>query len=38
MGWPDLDEMTLFGREVLPRVREAEAREVNLAVSRGDMR
>jgi alkanesulfonate monooxygenase len=23
-GWPDLDEMTFFGREVLPRVRERE--------------
>ncbi|MFZ1220975.1 MAG: LLM class flavin-dependent oxidoreductase [Chthoniobacterales bacterium] len=23
-GWPDLDEMTYFGREVLPRVRERE--------------
>jgi len=25
MGWPDIDEMTFFGQEVLPRVREAEA-------------
>jgi alkanesulfonate monooxygenase len=24
-GWPDLDEMTFFGREVLPRVRAREA-------------
>jgi alkanesulfonate monooxygenase len=24
MGWPDLDEMTYFGREVLPLVREKE--------------
>ena len=24
-GWPDLDEMTFFGREVLPRVRERES-------------
>jgi alkanesulfonate monooxygenase len=24
-GWPDLDEMTFFGREVIPRVREREA-------------
>jgi alkanesulfonate monooxygenase len=27
-GWPDLDEMTFFGREVLPRVREREATEL----------
>ena len=24
MGWPDLDEMTFFGREILPLVRERE--------------
>jgi alkanesulfonate monooxygenase len=24
MGWPDLEEMTFFGREVLPRVRQGE--------------
>jgi alkanesulfonate monooxygenase len=24
MGWPDLEEMTLFHREVLPRVRALE--------------
>jgi alkanesulfonate monooxygenase len=24
MGWPDVEEMTFFGREVLPRVREGE--------------
>jgi alkanesulfonate monooxygenase len=24
LGWPDLDEMTIFGREVLPLVRRAE--------------
>ena len=30
MGWPDIDEMTLFGREVLPRVREWEAAEVAM--------
>jgi alkanesulfonate monooxygenase len=24
MGWPDLDEMTYFGKEVLPLVREKE--------------
>lgn len=28
-GWPDLDEMTFFGREVLPRVRERETAELN---------
>lgn len=38
MGWPDIDEMTLFGREVLPRVREGEAREVDLAVPGGATR
>ena len=27
-GWPDLDEMTFFGREVIPRVREREAAEL----------
>lgn len=27
-GWPDLDEMTFFGREVLPRVRERETAEL----------
>ncbi|PYI93667.1 MAG: alkanesulfonate monooxygenase [Verrucomicrobia bacterium] len=27
-GWPDLDEMTFFGREVLPRVRERENAEL----------
>ncbi len=26
MGWPDIDEMTFFGREVLPVIREAEQR------------
>ena len=26
-GWPKLEEMMIFGREVLPRVRDAEARE-----------
>jgi alkanesulfonate monooxygenase len=26
-GWPKLDEMLIFGREVLPRVRKAEARQ-----------
>jgi alkanesulfonate monooxygenase len=24
MGWPDLDEMAYFGREILPLVREKE--------------
>ncbi len=24
MGWPDLEEMTIFSREVLPRVRNKE--------------
>jgi alkanesulfonate monooxygenase len=24
MGWPDLDEMTYFGQEILPLVREKE--------------
>ena len=28
MGWPDLDEMSIFAREVLPRVRAREAAEV----------
>jgi alkanesulfonate monooxygenase len=27
-GWPDLDEMTFFGRQVIPRVREREAAEL----------
>jgi alkanesulfonate monooxygenase len=27
-GWPKLDEMMIFGREVLPLVREMEARSV----------
>ena len=27
-GWPEVDEMALFGKEVLPLVREAEARAV----------
>ena len=26
-GWPKLDEMMIFGREVIPRVREAESHE-----------
>ena len=26
-GWPKLDEMMIFGREVIPLVREAEPRE-----------
>jgi len=26
MGWPDLEEMTMFSREVLPRVRALESR------------
>jgi alkanesulfonate monooxygenase len=28
-GWPKLDEMVRFGRDVLPMVRELEAREGN---------
>ena len=27
-GWPELDEMVIFGRDVLPLVREAERRQV----------
>ena len=30
-GWPELDEMTLFGREVLPLVREAERQQTRVA-------
>jgi alkanesulfonate monooxygenase len=32
-GWPKLDEMILFGREVLPLVRKAEASSRNLAIA-----
>jgi alkanesulfonate monooxygenase len=32
-GWPKLDEMNIFGREVLPLVRELEAREGNSDVN-----
>ena len=31
-GWPEVDEMVLFGKEVLPLVREAERREPNNLV------
>lgn len=34
-GWPKLDEMILFGREVLPLVRKAEASSRNLAIAQG---
>ena len=34
-GWPKLDEMIIFGREVLPLVREAEAREGTYKVAKG---
>jgi len=30
-GWPEVDEMTLFGREVLPLVREAERRWAKIS-------
>ena len=30
MGWPDLDEMTFFGREILPLVREKEQEAAGL--------
>ena len=29
-GWPEIDEMTLFAREVLPLVREGECRQTRL--------
>jgi alkanesulfonate monooxygenase len=38
MGWPDLEEMTLFGREVLPRLRELESKEDAVPVSEGSIR
>jgi alkanesulfonate monooxygenase len=31
-GWPEVDEMTLFGREVLPLIREAEHEQAKAAV------
>jgi len=34
-GWPKLDEMIIFGREVLPLVREAEAREETTRIAKG---
>jgi alkanesulfonate monooxygenase len=34
MGWPDLDEMTFFGREVLPLVREKERELAGIAHAR----
>ena len=30
-GWPEVDEMTLFGREILPRVRDAERGQAMFA-------
>jgi len=27
-GWPEVDEVAIFGREVIPRVRDAERRQV----------
>lgn len=30
-GWPEVDEMMLFGREILPLVREAERRQAKIA-------
>ena len=30
-GWPEVDEMIRFGREVIPRVREAERRQAKIA-------
>ncbi len=30
-GWPELDEMVIFGRDVLPLVREAERRDARGA-------
>jgi len=38
MGWPDLEEMTLFGFEVLPRVRELESKECAVPVPEGSIR
>jgi alkanesulfonate monooxygenase len=31
MGWPDLEEMTFFGKEILPRVRQKEQEFANVA-------
>jgi hypothetical protein len=35
MGWPDVEEMAIFGTEVLPIVRDREAREVAEAALGG---
>jgi alkanesulfonate monooxygenase len=38
MGWPDLEEMTFFGQEVLPRLRQLEAKEPAVPVCEGPTR
>jgi len=35
MGWPDLEEMTYFGREVLPLIREKERQVESMLQARG---
>jgi len=35
-GWPKLEEMMIFGREVLPRVRELERTSPAAALRRND--
>lgn len=35
MGWPDLEEMTYFGREVLPLIREKEQQVESMLQARG---
>jgi len=32
-GWPELDEVDIFGREVLPLIREAEERTLRRSAS-----
>ena len=31
-GWPEVDEVDIFGREVLPLIREAERREASTTL------